>query len=236
MAETSYYQNRLRRLLDDPDSFEETPGFRFALETGQEGVNRRMAAGGMRGSGNALAALTRYGTGLASQEYGNQVDRLGRLLGQEQQYDLGQGNLALGRDRLTLDQTLGTGRLDLDRELGRGRLGLDRDRLGLDTDRLALDRDLGEGQLGLGFYRAGNEYSLGRESNANTADRNWWDYSLGRERNDLTRSEAENNFNRDRERSGIDWFNADTARGRARSDDFYRGEEYRRRYQPYRMA
>jgi hypothetical protein len=45
----------------------------------------------LSGSGNALAELTKYGTGLAQQDYGNTIDRLGKLQGQEQSYDLGFG-------------------------------------------------------------------------------------------------------------------------------------------------
>lgn len=81
------YGNQLRRMFE-PGGFEGTPGFKFALDTGLEAVGRSNSRN--RGSGNALAELTKYGTGLAQQDYGNQMDRLGRLNGQEQQFELGQ--------------------------------------------------------------------------------------------------------------------------------------------------
>ena len=82
------YGNQLNKMLTEPGGFQGTPGFKFALDSGLEAVGRSNSR--MRGSGNALAALTKYGTGLAQQDYGSQMDRLGRLNGQEQQYDLGQ--------------------------------------------------------------------------------------------------------------------------------------------------
>jgi len=81
------YGNELSKMFQ-PGGYEGSTGFKFALDTGLDAVNRSNSR--QRGSGNALLALTKYGTGLAQQDYGNQMDRLGRLQGQEQQYDLGQ--------------------------------------------------------------------------------------------------------------------------------------------------
>ncbi len=51
--------------------FEEDPGYQFRLEEGQRGIeNQARAAGGMY-SGATLKALSRFNSGLASQEYGN---------------------------------------------------------------------------------------------------------------------------------------------------------------------
>lgn len=61
--------------------FESSPGYQFALKQGLQGVRRGMAAGGLRGSGAEERALQRYGTGLASQEYGAWQDRLKGLAG-----------------------------------------------------------------------------------------------------------------------------------------------------------
>ena len=84
---TNAYRGQLDNLLTNPGSFSGTPGFQFALDQGMQGVQRSNSAG--RNSGNALAALAKYGTGLAQQDYGNQVDRLGRLSGQQDQFNLG---------------------------------------------------------------------------------------------------------------------------------------------------
>ncbi len=199
------YENRLRQLMDDPSSFQQDPGFQFALDTGLNAANRRLSASGMRGSGNALAELTRYGTGLAFQQRGEEMDRLGRLMGQERDYELGNRGLDLQAE-------LGRGRLGLDRELGTGQLGVSRDRLGL-------DRDLGIGSLGL--------QARGQDINR---EQNRWNYDLGRGRLGLDTARAENDYNLGAGRNSIDWFNAGTARGAARSNDWWRGDDSAREW------
>lgn len=138
MAAVNDYQERLRALLDNPGSFTESPGYRFAVDQGLQAAQR--SGSRMRGSGNVLAELTRLGSGYASQEYGNQVDRMGRLLGQEQQYDLGTQANANTATRNANDFSLGQTanannrrRGDQDFGLGMGRLGIDRGRLSLDS-------------------------------------------------------------------------------------------------------
>lgn len=98
------YEKQLGDLLTRPGSFQQTPGYQFARDQGMQAIQRSAAAKGRMGSGNVLTELSKFGTGLASQEYGSQMDRLGRLLGQEQQY-------GLGRSRLELDEKLGQGGL-----------------------------------------------------------------------------------------------------------------------------
>lgn len=84
MKDAKHWTNKLRKLLTDPAAFERTPGFQAALDTGRQAIERSYAAKGMGNSGNVLAELMKYGTGLASQEYGGQVDRLARLSQYEQ--------------------------------------------------------------------------------------------------------------------------------------------------------
>jgi hypothetical protein len=79
-----FYTNRLYDLMRDPSSFERTPGFRAALDSGRQAIERSAAARGMGNSGNVLMELMKYGTGLGSQEYGNQVNRLAGLSREEQ--------------------------------------------------------------------------------------------------------------------------------------------------------
>jgi hypothetical protein len=66
--------------------FRETPGYRFALEEGKKGVLNSLASLGMKNSGAALKALSRYHIGQADQEYGNYLTRLSNLAtgGQQQ--------------------------------------------------------------------------------------------------------------------------------------------------------
>lgn len=222
----SEIRNRLMQMLQDPASFKGSPGFQFAMDSGTQALNRRAAATGIRGSGNALAALTKYGTGLAQQDYGNEVDRLGRLYATEDAGDVARtrnaNDLTLGQGRLGLDRELGTGRLALDRDLGEGRLGLD---AGLGYGRLQNDRDLGFGaqattrrgqdlDYSLGSTQAANSYDLGRRTNDTNAQRNWYDYDIGGRRADT------------------DAYSARTARGTAQSEDWYRRDSRRGFWNP----
>lgn len=99
------YDNQLRDYLTNPGSYQGSPGFQWAFDQGMQGVQR--ANSGNRNSGNILAELQRYGTGLASQDYGQMIDRLTRLSGQEQQYDLGLAQNANTADRNENDFKLG---------------------------------------------------------------------------------------------------------------------------------
>jgi len=90
------YEAKLRALLDNPDAIANTGAYKFALQQGQQGLERSAAAKGMLNSGNTLAELTKYGQGMASQQYGSEADRLGKLTGQQQQYILGQQQNAIG--------------------------------------------------------------------------------------------------------------------------------------------
>jgi len=60
----------------DTSGFTQSPGYKFQLEQGQKAIERAAAAAGSFGGGANLKDLTRFGQGLASQEYGNYVNRL----------------------------------------------------------------------------------------------------------------------------------------------------------------
>ncbi len=105
MNPNSLYANKLDELIRSPGSFQGTPGFQFALDSGLQGVQRGMSS--QRGSGNALAALMDRGIGVANQNYTDYAKLLGGLSGQEQQYDIGQSGQANAADRNFNDFTLG---------------------------------------------------------------------------------------------------------------------------------
>lgn len=88
------YEQRLQQLVNDPNSISDSNAYKFRFNQGQQALERGAAAKGMLGSGNTLAALAQYGQGLASDEYGNEVSRLGALSGQRDQYNLGLKGLA----------------------------------------------------------------------------------------------------------------------------------------------
>lgn len=76
---------RLSELLRNPNSIENDPGYQFQFDQGLNAVNRTAAAKGMLGSGNRLYDLTNYGQGQAKSAYGDQISRLGSLLGSTSQ-------------------------------------------------------------------------------------------------------------------------------------------------------
>ena len=76
-------------LLDQPGGlyggFEESPGYQFRQEQGEQAINRAMAAKGGRSSGAAMKALQAHGQGLASQEFANFAARRQAEMGQRAQ-------------------------------------------------------------------------------------------------------------------------------------------------------
>ena len=74
------YRTRLNTLMDNPDSIANTGAYKFAFNQGNEAVNRNLAAKGLLKSGNRLAELTKFGQGLASQQYGAEFDRMSNLV------------------------------------------------------------------------------------------------------------------------------------------------------------
>ena len=62
-------------------SFQASPGYQFARQEGIRAIDQAAAARGLAGSGARLRELTRYGTGVANQEYGNWLSRLQALAG-----------------------------------------------------------------------------------------------------------------------------------------------------------
>ena len=67
-----------------------TPGYQFAMQQGLQNTTAAANAQGMGLSGNTLAALDRYSTGLASQTYQNQVGNLQNVVGTGQAAAAGQ--------------------------------------------------------------------------------------------------------------------------------------------------
>lgn len=59
------------------DAFQAGPGYQFALDQGLEALNRNAASRGMLASGNNTQDILKYSQGLANQEYGNYLNRLG---------------------------------------------------------------------------------------------------------------------------------------------------------------
>lgn len=60
------------------DAFQTSPGYDFALNQGLQATQRAASANGFLGSGNVMTALQDRGQGIANQEWGSWVDRLGQ--------------------------------------------------------------------------------------------------------------------------------------------------------------
>jgi len=90
-SDFSQEQNMLSGLLSDPSKIQQTAGYQFDVDQGNQAINRSAAARGSLNSGGVLAELAKYGQGMASREYGNQVNRLSSLIGQKQQFGMGSG-------------------------------------------------------------------------------------------------------------------------------------------------
>ena len=86
------YDQRLQQLLDNPDSIQNSAAYKFRMEQGLDALNRQLGARGLLNSGNRLLETTKYGQGLASQEYGDQFKRLSDIYGTNANADIGQQN------------------------------------------------------------------------------------------------------------------------------------------------
>lgn len=60
----------------DPSAIQTDPGYQFRLQEGEKALQRAAAASGGLGGGAFLKDTARFSQGLASQEYGNAVNRL----------------------------------------------------------------------------------------------------------------------------------------------------------------
>lgn len=89
-------ETRLRALLDNPDSINQSAAYKFRVGQGQEALQRSLGAKGLLNSGNRLMELTKYGQDMGSQEYDAQAGRLGNLLGNYSQSWIGDKNANTG--------------------------------------------------------------------------------------------------------------------------------------------
>ena len=71
----------LQGLLDDPNSIQDSNAYQWRFNQGLQGLDRSAARAGNLFSGGHNADLLAYGQGMASQEYGDQWNRLVGLAG-----------------------------------------------------------------------------------------------------------------------------------------------------------
>jgi hypothetical protein len=77
-------------------TFQASPGYEFARGEGIRAIDQAASARGMLGSGGRLRELTRYGTGVANQEYGNWLSRLQTMAGFGPSATQASGQFAMG--------------------------------------------------------------------------------------------------------------------------------------------
>lgn len=94
------------------DAFQIGPGYQFAVDQANQGLQRSAAANGMLKSGNTLAALAGLNQNLANQEYGNWLGRLGQAGNYAQSVAGAQGGLDTGLAGLGLQTEFNRGGLN----------------------------------------------------------------------------------------------------------------------------
>lgn len=93
----------------DPNAVSSDPSYQWRFNEGQRGVENSAAARGGALSGNALRAITDYGQGAASQEYGAEFDRRMQELGIGQSASNNMSNLATGEGNALSNLLVGRG-------------------------------------------------------------------------------------------------------------------------------
>lgn len=100
----SNLQGQYGNILNDPgaalnkigSSYQQSPGYQFALQQSLGAANRASAAGGMAGSPLAQQQNQQVATGLANQDYYNYLDKATGLYGQGLQGEQGLANMGFG--------------------------------------------------------------------------------------------------------------------------------------------
>ncbi len=118
LADDEVYQSIFGRQRTG-DSFETSPGYAFAREEMQRGLERQASIGGGNVSGAAMIEAQRRAQGLANQDYYNWMDRrmaedrglnaAAEAFSGRRQFDIARGDMAVGdaRRREELDQARG---------------------------------------------------------------------------------------------------------------------------------
>lgn len=86
------------------NAFKETPGYQWRVQQGEQGVLNNLSAMGMKNSGRALKSLETFRQGIASEEYGNWLNRIAGVAGQGQQ----QANSMAGYSQNAANSMAGT--------------------------------------------------------------------------------------------------------------------------------
>lgn len=72
--------DRLKMLTDNPEAIKDMPGYKELLASREQALSRRLAAQGYNLSGNERASLAELGGAQFSEFYGNEMDRLSKMV------------------------------------------------------------------------------------------------------------------------------------------------------------
>jgi hypothetical protein len=84
----------LQALLANPDSIQDSAAYQWRFDQGMQGLDRTAAARGNMFGGGHQADVVKFGQGLASQEYGDQWNRLWNIATMGQNAAVGAGSAA----------------------------------------------------------------------------------------------------------------------------------------------
>lgn len=81
------YQDMMHQLMSNPQDFmsklgqgyQQSPGYNFAVQQGQQGINNAAASGGMLGTPQHEQESAAMNQGLANQDYGNYMDNIMKI-------------------------------------------------------------------------------------------------------------------------------------------------------------
>lgn len=111
-GEQQQYAQMLNKLISDPSSVKNLPGYQFNLDQGSKAIARNMAGTGFAGSGNEAIALEKYGQDYATSAYTTQANLLASLAGLGSSVNptqsLGVASGAQTQSNAQLQQLLGT--------------------------------------------------------------------------------------------------------------------------------
>lgn len=100
--------------------FQNSPGYKFGLDQGLQGVQRGLAAQGMTGSGAALKDLNNYAQGYANQNFNNFYNRLAGIAGMGQQAAGMTANYASNYGNQASNNLTGMGNAQASADIARG--------------------------------------------------------------------------------------------------------------------
>lgn len=102
------------------NTFQQDPGYQFALTQGLQATERQRGSGGFQGSGNVLTALTDYASGKAAQQYGDYVNRLAPFLAYNLGGAKGLSDAYTGQGALLAGLDVGQGQADYNALVSKG--------------------------------------------------------------------------------------------------------------------